>query len=200
MCFFFVVFCLFLRFSKDLLILAYVISEVAQRCTVFAHFGNMSSKLVFYSFMRVIFGVAKKLQIRAQAPCTSTKIALCARATFVFTSGRGLTFTSAHVMVRAPIDGQGSQPTDTEHHTQTACRGGADGVAWCVCVCVCLWVCVCVCVGEGRGGERERVRRSFERAFKFLNCLAVSYSYITYGEKVNGTDLMSERENPPNST
>ena len=152
--------------------------------------------------MRVIFGVAKKLQIRAQVhPCTCTKNALCARAFFVFTSGRGLTLTSAHVMVRAPIDGQ---RLATHRHraphsdgVQRGCRGGAEEVQRKVQRRVHMGLHgVCV---RGRG-ERRRERRSFEKAFKFLNCHAVSYSYITYGEKVNRTELMPERENPPNST
>ena len=179
-------FCLFLRFSKDLLILACVLSEVAQRCTVFAHFGNMSSffasvlstitKLVFYEFMRVIFGIAKKLSTcKFGHKCTLAhlqKNALCARATFVFTSGRGLTFTSAHVMVRAPTDGQ---RLATHRHraphsvgAQRGCRGGAEesaeesaeagahGVAWGVCVCVCVYVGGEVTRGEGEGEDELR--------------------------------------------
>ena len=36
---------------------------------------------------------------------------------FTCTRGRGLAFTSAHLLVRAPIDGPGSQPTDIGDHS-----------------------------------------------------------------------------------
>ena len=50
-----------------------------------------------------------------QAPLhTYKKCVVCLSPFFVFTSGRGLTFTSAHILVRAPIDGPASQSTDTE--------------------------------------------------------------------------------------
>ena len=46
-----------------------------------------------------------------------------AGARFVFyTRDRGLTFTSAHILVRAPVDGPGSQPTDAEDHTSCVSR------------------------------------------------------------------------------
>ena len=47
----------------------------------------------------------------------------CVGACFVFyTWDRGLTFTSARVLVRAPVDGPGSQPTDAEDHTSCVSR------------------------------------------------------------------------------
>ena len=41
---------------------------------------------------------------------------------FTFTSGRGLTFTSARVLVRAHVDGPGFPPTDTLDNTLCAIR------------------------------------------------------------------------------
>ena len=41
---------------------------------------------------------------------------------FTFTRGRGLTLTSAGVLVRAPIDGPGLPPTDTKDLTKCAAR------------------------------------------------------------------------------
>ena len=38
------------------------------------------------------------------------------------TWGRGLTFTSAHVLVRAPVDGPSFPPTDMGSHTQCVVR------------------------------------------------------------------------------
>ena len=40
----------------------------------------------------------------------------------LFTEGRGLTFTSARVLVRAPIDGPGSQPIDVQDRTLRVVR------------------------------------------------------------------------------
>ena len=39
-----------------------------------------------------------------------------------FTRGRGLSFTSGRVLVRAHVDGPGSQPIDTENHTSCVSR------------------------------------------------------------------------------
>ena len=36
--------------------------------------------------------------------------------------GLGLTFTSAHILVRALVDGRGSQPTDTKDHIKCVVR------------------------------------------------------------------------------
>ena len=41
---------------------------------------------------------------------------------FTFTMGRGLTLTSARALVRAHIDGPGSQPTDALDHTSCVSR------------------------------------------------------------------------------
>ena len=47
----------------------------------------------------------------------------CVGACFVFyTRDRGLTFTSARVLVRAHVDGPGSHPTDAEDHTSCVSR------------------------------------------------------------------------------
>ena len=47
----------------------------------------------------------------------------CVEACFVFcTRDRGLTFTSAHVLVRADVDGPSSQPTDEEDHISCVSR------------------------------------------------------------------------------
>ena len=47
------------------------------------------------------------------------------------TRGRGLTFTSAHVLVRAPVDGPGFPPTDQRDHTQCAVRALVPTLAVC---------------------------------------------------------------------
>ena len=39
-----------------------------------------------------------------------------------YTRDRGLTFISARVLVRAHVDGPGSQPTDAEDHTSCVSR------------------------------------------------------------------------------
>ena len=41
---------------------------------------------------------------------------------FTFTRGRGLTLTSARVLVRAHVDGPDFPPTDTVDHTLCAIR------------------------------------------------------------------------------
>ena len=41
---------------------------------------------------------------------------------FTFTRGRGLTLTSARVLVRPHVDGPGSQPTDALDHTSCVSR------------------------------------------------------------------------------
>ena len=55
---------------------------------------------------------------------------------FVFRRGRGLTFTSPHVLVRAPIDGSGFPPTDGEDHTQREVRALVP--SWAVIHCMCV--------------------------------------------------------------
>ena len=43
--------------------------------------------------------------------------------------GLGLTFTSAHILVRALVDGPGSQPTDTMDHIKCVVRAPVAMVA-----------------------------------------------------------------------
>ena len=47
------------------------------------------------------------------------------------TRGRGLTFTSAHVLVRAPVDGPGFPPSDIKDHTQCVVRALVPTLAVC---------------------------------------------------------------------
>ena len=60
----------------------------------------------------------------------------------MFTKGRGLTITSAHLLVRAPVDGPGCFSTDTTRRTSfpgechRMCPRNARG--WCFVGCVCV--------------------------------------------------------------
>ena len=178
MCFFFVVFCLFLRFSRDLLLLASVISEVAQRCTVFAHFGNMSSffasvlstitKLVLCLLIHVCdFRYSKKGCQRTNSG-TSAPIHICKKLRCVSGHFRFHEWSRSYVHF-GPRHGSSAcrwARLATHRHraphsdgVQRWCRGGAEesakagahGVAWCVCVCVCAWE-----RGEEEGEEKLR--------------------------------------------
>ena len=174
MCFFFVVFCLFLRFSRDLLLLASVISEVAQRCTVFAHFGNMSSffasvlstitKLVLCLLIHVCdFRYSKKGCQRTNsgtsAPIHICKKLRCVSGHFSFPRVvevlRSLRPTSWFERLSMGKARNPPTPSTTlrrgaevvQRRCRRKCKGGC---TWGCMVCVCL----CVCVGEGRGGGR----------------------------------------------
>ena len=169
-------FCSFLRFSKDLHVLACVISEGAQRCTVFAHFGNMSSfvasvlsaitKLVLSLLIHACdFRYSKKSCQRANSGTNAPlhiykKIALCVRAIFVFTRWSG---SYVHFCPRHGSSTYRWAKLATHRHraphsdgAQRGCRGGAEESAeagahgGCI-VCVCVFVCV----GEGEEGEGE---------------------------------------------
>ena len=53
---------------------------------------------------------------------------------FVITRGRGLTFTSAHVLVRAPVDGPSCQPTQRDHTQRSLCSHAPFGRVATACV------------------------------------------------------------------
>ena len=67
-------------------------------------------------FDRVMYSIPHLLSSK-----TSSRV-LCFVFGVLFTRGRGLTFTSARVLVRAPVNGPGRTPTDAKDHTQCAVR------------------------------------------------------------------------------
>ena len=106
--------------------------------TVFAHFDLWYRFSIFRvesqkaccarQFVRFFcVGSSMFVQKHSQSCKFGAKIVLLSL--FRFHKGRGLTLTSAHVLVRAHVDGPGAQPTCTEDHTQEGiegCRGCAD--------------------------------------------------------------------------